>query len=442
MDGGMEEMKHKTLLSIRCRIVSFMLLVCIFNGIDRQNVAFAALQMNQELHFTPEVFGFGVSMFFIGYSALQIPNGIAFKHFGVRRVLAVILILWGIIGSSMAWTDSAATFAILRFIMGCAEAGVPGGIIFLFGNWMPRAARAQAAATNTFAISITTILLAAVSGWLLDHPFGGLSGWRWMYLVEGAPAALLGIVTFFYLPDSPAEARWLTPDQRQWLTDELTREAAAIRVEGSSTFRDAWTDRRVWLLCLVWFAVLLGFYALQFWLPLAVQQISGTHLTSFEIGLVTALPWIGALAGTWVNTRHSDKTQERYWHVGGAMLITALSLVATLSIHNPWIALICLTAAAFGLGAAHGVFWTIPMSFLTGTAAAAGYAILNLCGNLSGFLGANFVGIVRQRTGDFGLAFYVIASIIVLCATLLVPVHRFTSMRSARRLGQPAAKPS
>lgn len=432
MEPGTDEIKRSTLTAVRLRIISLMLLVCVVNVVDRQNVGFAALQMNKDLHFTPEVFGFGVSMFFVSYSILQIPNGLAFQYFGARRVLTVVLILWGVIGSAQALVNNAQSFFVLRFLMGAAEAGVPGGIILLFGNWMPREARARAAATNTFAISLTIVLLSAGSGWLLDHPVGGLSGWRWMYLAEGAPAVLLGVIIFFYLPDSPKEARWLSPVQRAWLTGELEREAASIRMVGSSTFRHVWTDARVWLLCIVWFSILLGFYALQYWLPLAVQQISGEHLTNAEVGLISALPWVGAVLGTWINSRHSDKTQERYWHLGGAMLLAACLLMISLSLRNPWLALLGLTLSACGLGAAHGVFWTVPMSFLTGTAAATGYSLLNLCGNLSGFFGSSVVGIVRERTGSFSPAFYLIAALMIVCATLLVPIRRLTRSRAAK----------
>jgi sugar phosphate permease len=427
----MEELRRGTISLIKRRIVLFVLLICFFQTADRQNVAYAALQMNKDLHMTPQEFGFGVSMFFIGYTVMQIPNGLAFKVFGPRKVLTVILLLWGVVASAMALSNNGTTFAWLRAVMGAVEAGVPGGIIYLFGNWMSREARSRAAATNTFAIMGTALVLGAVSGWLIDHPPAGIAGWRWMFLVEGAPAAILGVVTWFYLPDGPKDAKFLSPEQKGWLIAELEAEATVIRQKSSSTFSQLFSDACIWLLCAVWFTLLLGVTALQLWMPLAIKQFSGDQLSATVITLIAAIPWIGALAGAWWNTYHSDKTQERYWHVGLAMTLTTSGLLAAMATSNPIVAMSGLTLAATGLGASHGVFFTLPMSLVTGTAAAGGYALINLVGNLSGFLASFFVGWVRQTTGHFEPAFICIALGSFFGALLLFAVRSLANKRMA-----------
>jgi MFS transporter, ACS family, tartrate transporter len=425
----MDDIKRSTIRLVRRRILWFMLIACIFNAIDRSNVGYAALQMNGELHFSPAIFGFGVSMFFVGYSIFQIPNSLAFERYGVRQFLAVMLIVWGIVGAGMALIHDPLSFYVMRFLIGCAEAGFPGAVIYLFGCWMPHESRARATSVNTLAITLTAIFSGPISGWLIEHHIGGISGWQWMFIVEGAPAALIGIFIWFYLPNNPNEASFLSQEQRSWLNDELARDQMRIKRHGASTFRDAVTNLRVWLLVGVWFAVLLGFYAISYWLPLAIKQVAGPGLSNVEVGALSSLPWIGALIGVFANTWHSDRTQERFWHLGGAMLLTAFGLAFAFSVSNPWLSLVGLAVTGVGLGGAHGVFWTVPMNFLTGAAAAGGYALLNLFGNFAGFFGSNLVGIIRQETGSFTMALYAISLVTVLGAALLIPVHRISAAK-------------
>jgi ACS family tartrate transporter-like MFS transporter len=425
-----EDVRRSTIRQVRWRILWFMLIPCIFNSIDRTNVGYAALQMNGELNFSPAIFGFGVSMFFVGYSIFQIPNSLAFERYGVRQFLAVTLVIWGVVGAGMALIHDPMSFYIMRFLIGCAEAGFAGAVIYLFGCWMPQEARARATAVNTLAISLTAMLSGPISGWLIEHHIGGISGWQWMFIVEGAPAALIGIIIWFYLPNNPDEASFLSPQQRAWLNAELASDQAGVARRGALTFRDALTNLRVWLLVGVWFAVLLGFYAITYWLPLAIKQVAGVGISDVEIGALSSLPWVSAMIGGLVNTWHSDRTQERYWHLGGAMLLTAFGLAFAFSVTDPRLSLLGLVITGFGLGSAHGVFWTVPMTFLTGAAAAGGYAVLNLFGNFSGFFGSNLVGIIRQQTGSYTMALYAISLVMVLGAALLILVHRISAAKA------------
>jgi ACS family tartrate transporter-like MFS transporter len=432
----MDEIRRSTIRLVRRRILWFMLIACIFNAIDRSNVGYAALQMNGELHFSPAVFGFGVSMFFVGYSIFQIPNSMVFERWGVRQLLAVMLVIWGIVGAGMAFIHDPLSFYVMRFLIGCAEAGFPGAVIYLFGCWMPHEARARATSVNTLAITLTAIFSGPISGWLIEHHIGGISGWQWMFIIEGAPAALIGVIIWFYLPNNPNEASFLSTEQRDWLNAELARDEKRIRRHGGSTFRDAATSLRVWLLVGVWFAILLGFYGISYWLPLAIKQVAGPGLSNVEIGALSSLPWIGAMIGVFGNTWHSDKTQERFWHLGGAMLLTAAGLAFAFSVSNPWLSLVGLVFTGIGLGGAHGVFWTVPMTFLTGAAAAGGYALLNLFGNFAGFFGANLIGLIREETGSFTMALYTISFVTVLGAALLIPVYRINAAKGRREMLQ------
>jgi sugar phosphate permease len=430
-----DDLRRSTIRLVRRRILWFMLIPCIFNSIDRTNVGYAALQMNDQLGFSPVIFGFGVSMFFVGYSIFQIPNSLAFERFGVRQFLAVTLVIWGVVGAGMALIHDPMSFYVMRFLIGCAEAGFAGAVIYLFGSWMPHESRARATAVNTLAISLTAIFSGPISGWLIEHPVGGLAGWQWMFLIEGAPAALIGIVIWFYLPNNPDEATFLSPEQRSWLNAELANDQAQIKRHGASTFRAAMTNLRVWLLVGVWFAVLLGFYAITYWLPLAIKQVGSAGLSDVEIGALSSLPWIGAMIGLFANTWHSDRTRERFWHLGGAMMLVAFGLFFAFSVSNPWLSLLGLVFTGVGLGGAHGVFWTVPMTFLTGAAAAGGYALLNLFGNFSGFFGSSIIGVIRQETGSFTMALYAVALVTVLGAALLIPIY-FISAAKGRKDAQ------
>jgi ACS family tartrate transporter-like MFS transporter len=425
----MPDIGRVTVRRITYRVLWFTYILYIFSSVDRTNVGFAALQMNAALHFTAEQYGFGVSMFFVSFLIFQVPNSLAFKRFGARECLSVMLVLWGIVGVAMALTRDPVSFSVLRFLMGAAEGGFPAGIIYLMSCWFPKEARGSAASKNMLAISTAAIIGAPLSGWLLgQHPFG-LAGWQWMYIAEGAPAVLFGVITWFYLANGPAKVNWLTKEQKDWLVKELASEEKKIERTGASRFRDAMADSRVWLLFGVWFAVLLGVAALNFWMPVAIKQIG--HVTSdLQVGLLSMLPWIGAMAGCVINARHSDRTQERSWHIGGAMLLAAAGLVACAA-PSPAIAYGGLIVAGIGIGAAHAVFWTLPMGFLSGAAAAGGFGVINLFGNLSGFIGPNMIGFVRQQTGSYDIAIYIQAAILVLGAALLIPIGRRSAARNA-----------
>ncbi len=404
---------------VALRIMPFLALLYFVNYLDRVNIGFAGPNgMNTELGLTATAFGFASGIFFLGYLTLEVPSNLALHRFGARRWLARIMITWGIIATVLAFVPNPTTLVIMRFLLGVAEAGFFPGIILYLTYWFPAAQRAKAVALFMAAVPVSSAIGATVSSLLIAHGHGvfGLSGWRFMFLVEGIPAILLAFATWFYLTDRPEQAKWLTEDERRWLTTELDNERKATEAEHHWPLRKALTHPRILGLAFVYFAIACGLYALGFFLPTIIAgfgQEFGTKLSTVQAGLVTAVPYvIGAVVMVfWA--RHGDRTRERKWHVALPMIVGGVAIPVALYLGNPYAAMVAVTVCAVGVCAALPTFWALPSTFLSGAAAAGGIALINSLGNISGFAAPYVTGWLRDLTGSQRTGLWVVGACMV-----------------------------
>jgi MFS family permease len=373
--------------------------------------------MNADLKFSPLVFAWGAGIFFIGYFIFEVPSNLALERFGASRWIARIMVTWGIISAAMAMVSGEMSFYVLRFLLGVAEAGFFPGIILYLTYWYPAEYRARFLAAFAIAVPVSTVIGAPISGLLLGlDGMMGLKGWQWLFILEGIPSILLGIVTWFYLTDRPEKADWLTAEQKAWLKAKLDSEIATKQAAQHLTLGQALSSPKVITLSLIYFGFVGALYGMQFWLPTIVKAFG---LTNAQTGFVTAIPYLFGTIAMILWARHSDATRERVAHVGGPLLLTAAALAASSYISDPTITMIVLTFAAIGVFGTFAVFWTLPTAWLSGTAAAGGIALINSIGNLAGFGGPYLIGWVKDATGSTSNGLLVL-SLLPLVAGLLV----------------------
>jgi ACS family tartrate transporter-like MFS transporter len=427
--------ERRVLGRVSRRLIPFMFVLYIVAFLDRINVSFAALQMNQHLGFTDRVYGLGAGIFFIGYFIFEIPSNLILERVGARLWIARIMVSWGIVATGMAFVKSAHSFYFMRFLLGAAEAGFFPGMILYLTYWFPAAQRARAFALFLTATTIAGVLGAPISGWLLRwHGMAGLAGWQWIFIAEGLPSVILGVAVLFYLTDRPEQAAWLRPEERTWLSDLMVRERETQQQRhGRATLGHALVSGRVWLLSLIYFLLVITIYGFSLWLPEIVKGLSG--LNDQMVGLVVAIPYLLAAIGMVVVGSHSDRTGERRWHVAGSALGGAACLVLAAAAGSPLLALVGLSLAAIGLWSSVGPFWSLPTSYLTGSAAAGGIALINSVGNLGGFAGPTVMGMVKSRTHSFSGGFLLLAGCLVLAAMLVLAIRA----DSARAEASPGA---
>lgn len=396
------------LSKITRRLIPYMFLLYIVSYLDRINVGFAALQLNDALSFDPAVFGLGAGIFFIGYFIFEVPSNLIMERLGARIWIARILVTWGIISCAMMFVNGRLTFYVLRFLLGVAEAGFFPGMILYLTYWFPREARGRAVARFMTATAIAGVIGGPISGVLLEMDgIGGMAGWQWLFLVEGLPAVILGFVTLSYLPDGPKDASWLTALEKEWITARLEQERGEVMRHGHHTLGAALRSGRVWTLALIYFSVIMSFYGISLWLPQIVRSFSG--MSNVMVGFVSALPYVAAAIGMVLIGRNSDRTRERRFHVAVSAFAGAAGLTAAAFLKVPGAELAALALAAVGIWGTLGPFWAMSSEFLSGTGAAAGIALINSVGNLGGFLGPFLVGEVRSRTENFSLALLALA---------------------------------
>jgi ACS family tartrate transporter-like MFS transporter len=385
-----------------------MFLLYIVSYLDRINVGFAALQLNAALHFDPTVFGFGAGIFFLGYFIFEIPSNLIMQRVGARVWIARILVTWGVISSAMMFVNGPLTFYILRFLLGLAEAGFFPGMILYLTYWFPAEARGRAVARFMTATAMAGVIGGPVSGLLLKmNGLGGLAGWQWLFLLEGLPAVVLGFVTLAYLPNDPKAAGWLSAEEKQWIETKLAVEREHVLEHGHVSLRGAIASGRVWTLSLIYFSVIISFYGISLWLPQIVQSFSG--MTDLMVGFTSAIPYLAAAIGMVIVGKSSDRRGERAGHVAVSAVVGAIGLTAAAFLTTPPAELAALTLAAVGIWGTLGPFWAMSSRTLTGTAAAAGIALINSIGNLGGFAGPYLIGVVRSRTNSFAGALIALA---------------------------------
>jgi D-galactonate transporter len=411
------EIETSTIHAISWRLIPFLVLAYFFSYLDRVNLGFAALTMNAELKFTPLIFAWGAGIFFIGYFIFEVPSNLALEKFGASRWIARIMVTWGIISALMATVSGETSFYVLRFLLGVAEAGFFPGIILYLTYWYPAEYRARFLAAFAIAVPVSTVIGAPISGLMLGlDGTMGLKGWQWLFIIEGVPSVLLGIVTWFYLTDTPEKANWLTSEQKAWLAARLQAETATKQAASHMTLGQALSSPKVITLSLIYFGFVGALYGMQFWLP---QIVKAFGLSNAQTGFVTAIPYLFGTIAMILWARRSDATRERIAHVGGPLLLTAVALGVSSFITDPTTTMIVLTIAAIGVFCTFAVFWTLPTAWLSGTAAAGAIALINSIGNLAGFGGPYLIGWVKEATGSTSTGLLVL-SLLPLVAGLLV----------------------
>ena len=423
------QLGRATLAKVGWRLLPFLLLLYIVAWIDRDNIGVAALQMKPDLGLSDTVFGFGAGIFFAGYFLFEVPSNLILVRVGARFWIARIMITWGILSVLMMFVQGPTSFYVLRFLLGVAEAGFLPGIIYYLGSWFPGAERARAVSWFMVAIPLASVIGQPLSGLLLElDGWHGLQGWHWLFLLEGLPAVALGFVVLAYLPDSPDKAKWLAPTERKWLTERISGEQRTAQVRhGSGGWSTAFSHPTVWLLAVVLFACQTGNYGLQFWIPQIVQGLSGYgNLTT---SMIAALPYAAAAVGMILIGRSSDRTGERLLHVAIPSAIAGVAFIVGAQFTLLLPAMIALTIASVGDLGTRGPFWALPTRFLTGSAAAAGIALINTCASLGGFFGPLAIGFLRDRTGGGNAAGLVVLGVLMLLAAVGA-----LRLRSARAL--------
>jgi ACS family tartrate transporter-like MFS transporter len=406
------------------RLIPFLFLLYLVAFLDRVNVGFAALQMKADLGFGDAVYGFGAGIFFLGYFAFEIPSNLILERVGPRFWIARIMISWGVLSSAMALVTGEASFYALRFLLGVAEAGFFPGIVLYLSYWFPAAERARAVALFMTATAMSGVIGGPISGALLELDGAlGFHGWQWLFAAEGIPAVVLGFAVLRFLTDRPEDARWLAPEERSRLVAQLAAEREAVESRHGTGLRRALTHPRVWSLAWLYFAIVVGLYGVSLWLPQIVRDLG--ERSDFEIGLLTAIPYLCASVAMVVVGIHSDRSGERRWHLAGSALVGAAGFALTAALEaGPAVALSTLSLAAAGVWGCFGPFWALPGGFLAGSAAAGGIALINSIGNLGGFAGPFALGLFRQATGDFRAGLGLLALSLLVAAILALRLPR------------------
>ncbi len=429
-DGSFEA---RTYRKVDLRIVPFLFLCYILAYLDRVNVGFAKLQMLKALSLSDAAFATGAGIFFIGYFFFEVPSNVLLKKFGARMWIARIMITWGVVSACMVFVRGAASFNALRFLLGIAEAGFFPGVIFYLTLWYPSRMRATRTAWFVAAIAVSGVVGNPISGWIMDMFSGwhGLAGWQWLFISEGIPSIIVGFFVIYYLNSSIEEAKWLTAEEKALLAKNL---AAEETTKSENKLGDAFKSITVWVLCVIYFTLMIGLYGIAFWLPTIVKAFGIKGYLG--VGLITAIPYGVAVIGMILLSNHSDKTGERRLHYVFTALAGAAGLVLSgVFAGTPVLAIIFLSIGTLGVIGAMPLFWPLPSAFLTGTAAAAGIGIVNSVGNLGGYFGPNIPVWAKLISTDKSAALYIIAGVLVLGALI---TFFFVPKNLRVRVGAPA----
>lgn len=399
------------------RLIPFIFLCYVVAYLDRVNIGFAATDMQRSLGLSDEVYGFGAGLFFLGYFLFEIPSNLILERVGARRWIARIMFVWGLVSMATVWVKDAPTFYALRILLGLAEAGFFPGMVLYLTYWIPARQRARAGALFMTAAPVSMMIGAPVSEALLKlDGLAGLHGWQWLFLAEGFPAVVLGVLALVYLTDRPEKAQWLSADDREWLSRHIEREHAERSRQGSGLRHTL--SGKVALLCLIYFLNTFATYGVFLFLPKMLREASG--FSGFTLSAITAIPFVAALVGMVLIGRHSDRTGERKWHVAACALTGALGLVlAAASRESVPLIVLSFAISQVGQRAVQSVFWAIPPAFLGGTAAAAGIGLVNAVGNLGGFVGPWAVGFLRHWSEGYTAGLLLIAAVLILQAVLV-----------------------
>ncbi|MHB0670899.1 MFS transporter [Roseomonas gilardii] len=391
-----EALKRSAFRKVIWRMLPILTLAYAFNFLDRTNIGFAALQMNRDIGLTATQFGWGAGILFVGYCGFEVPSNMLLYRYGARLWISRIMISWGLLSCAMSFVSGPISFYLLRFVLGVAEAGFFPGIAYFLSAWFPAEYRARILSWFLVAIPVSSLIGGPLSGFLLEMDGAlGLAGWQWLFVVEGAPAAIIGIVLLFVLTDRPQDAHWLTPDERQAIITSIESEK---RDRAVSRLGVALRDIRVWMCTVVYLGFTVGSYGIQIWLPLILK---GQDLTNMQVGWVSALPYLAASIGMILWARSADRSGRKIVNLTACCLLGALGFLLAISTGRFDLSLLGLAAALVGVTSARAIFWSIPTRFLTGIAAAGGIAFINTVGTTGGFFGPTIVGWLKDATGSF-----------------------------------------
>ncbi|MBK4988233.1 MFS transporter [Pseudomonas sp. S36] len=400
------------------RLLPFIFCCYVISYLDRTNVGFAALSMNQDLGLTATMFGWAAGLFFFGYFIFELPSNLLLQRFGARVWIARIMVTWGLLSMATAFATGPVSFSILRFLLGVAEAGFTPGIYLFFTYWFPGKWRAKATAAFLLGIPTANIIGSPLSGWLMQqHDVMGLKNWQLLLVTESLPAVLLGIACLWVLVDNPVKAKWLSEREKHWLSNRITQEQQSIGASHGSTLRSALTNPKVFTLAAINFCCIVGSVGIGMWLP---QIIKGLGISASTLGLVVALPYIlGAIAMTlWA--RLANRSEQRLPYVVAALSMAAVALVVAALVADPLVKIGALCVAVASILSFQATFWAIPSTFLTGRAAAGGLAMIVSIGNLGGFTGPFMIGVIKDATNSFVIPFFAVAAILVVGIILML----------------------
>jgi ACS family tartrate transporter-like MFS transporter len=412
-----------TLRRVSVRLLPFLFVLFICNFLDRTNVAIAALQMNRDLQFSASAYGLGSGIFFIGYALFEVPSNLILARVGARRWIARIMISWGLVASAMMFVRTPMQFYVLRFLLGIAEAGFFPGIVFYLSEWFPAAQRARALSRFMTAVPLSAAIGNPLSAWLLGlDGRQGLTGWQWLFLLEGIPSVVLGAVVLAVLSDSPATARWLSTDEREWLMARLRQDGDESSAPHGVPALRALLHPTVWLASVVYFLVLTSVYGYVFWAPTLIRdslQSSNTTTGLITGGIAFAAATLMVVVGA-----SSDRTGERFVHASACVVLTAIGCVGAALLPHPVARVAALALIPMGAYGFLAPFWCVPSTLLRGTAAAAGIAFVNSIGNTGGFAGPYLLGALKDATGGTTGAFLCLAVVALAGAALCLALRR------------------
>jgi ACS family tartrate transporter-like MFS transporter len=406
-----------TLRKVTLRLVPFMALLYFANYLDRVNVSFAALTMTEDLKFSNTVYGTGAGILFLGYVLFQVPSNMALQRIGTRVWVTTIMVICGLVSAAMAFVTGATSFYILRFLLGVAEAGFFPGMILYLTVWFPARMRAKITAVFMIAIPMSSVLGAPVSTAILNVSGLGLDGWQWLFILQGLPASVLGLLVLLVLTDTPEKARWLTDAERGWLVGVLKAERQARGATLTTHLKQILLNPKLYLFGVIYFGMTMCLYGLSLWLPQIVKSFGG--LTNMEVGLLTAIPYLIATGAMYFWGAHSDRTGERKWHVAIPIILGGLFLgLSGYLIATPTAAFVALSLASIAVYASLPQFWTLPTAVLGSATAAAGIALVNAVGNIGGYVGPVIVGKIKDATGSYTYGLVVLGGFAILSGVL------------------------
>jgi len=421
--------QHTVLCKAMWRIVPFLFGCYVIAYLDRVNVGFAALSMNKDIGLSPSQYGFGVGLFFFGYFALEIPSNLMLQRIGARVWIARIMITWGLISAATSMIASPTGFYVMRFLLGLAEAGFVPGVFLYLASWFPGVWRSRTTAAFLVGIPVAGLVGSPISGFLLTlDGWIGLRGWQWLLILEGLPAVFLGIACLFVLSDRPSEAKWLAPEERDWLSSRLAEERDDIATHSPGGVLSALTNPCVLICAATNFAMIMGSSGVAYWTPLIIRNFG---LTYVQVGMVTAIPPLVAMVGMVLWSRSADRTGKRVAHVAATGILGFCGLAVSAFAETPALAIAGLTATVLASTSFQASFWAIPPSFLTGRAAAGGIALIVSVGNLGGFTGPYLVGYLKQATDSYQVALLLLSFCILCSAGLVTLAGRMIAARRA-----------